>query len=214
MIALADSVVRRGGNVNRILSDAHAGEVDVHQLNCTYYSALGGDDERYLAARAIQLFARGVPQIYYVGLLAGENDHGGGRADGRGPRRSTDTTTVSARSRQHSDAPSSVAFSSSSAFETPTRPSTARSEWTSMPARHFAWSGTQTGRPAHSKSTWLRAARPSMTGDGSAPFSGEWLIGVLPRSPGHRRCGGRNPTTSVGVTGPCSGTFCSSPRLP
>ena len=34
----------------------------------------GGDDERYLAARAIQLFARGVPQVYYVGLLAGEND--------------------------------------------------------------------------------------------------------------------------------------------
>ncbi len=32
------------------------------------------DDDRYLAARAIQLFARGVPQIYYVGLLAGAND--------------------------------------------------------------------------------------------------------------------------------------------
>ena len=47
----------------------------MHQLNCTYYSALGEDDERYLAARAIQLFARGVPQIYYVGLLAGANDH-------------------------------------------------------------------------------------------------------------------------------------------
>ena len=65
---------RQGGNVNRILSDAHADGVDVHQLNCTYYSALDCDDERYVAARAIQLFARGVPQIYYVGLLAGEND--------------------------------------------------------------------------------------------------------------------------------------------
>jgi sucrose 6(F)-phosphate phosphorylase len=74
MIGLADSVVQRGGNVNRILSETHSAEVDVHQLNCTYYSALGGDDERYLAARAIQLFSRGVPQVYYVGLLAGEND--------------------------------------------------------------------------------------------------------------------------------------------
>jgi hypothetical protein len=46
----------------------------VHQLNITYYSALDCDDERYLAARAIQLFARGVPQVYYVGLLAGAND--------------------------------------------------------------------------------------------------------------------------------------------
>ncbi len=71
---LAELVERRGGNVNRILSDAHADEVDVHQLNCTYRSALGDDDERYLAARAIQLFARGVPQVYYVGLLAGLND--------------------------------------------------------------------------------------------------------------------------------------------
>jgi sucrose phosphorylase len=76
MLRLADLVERQGGNVNRILSDAHAdGGVDVHQLNCTYYSALDRDDDRYVAARAIQLFARGVPQVYYVGLLAGENDH-------------------------------------------------------------------------------------------------------------------------------------------
>ena len=87
MAGLAARVQAQGGNVNRILSDAHAGTGDVHQLNCTYYSALGEDDERYLVARAIQLFARGVPQIYYVGLLAGANDHaavertGEGRAD-------------------------------------------------------------------------------------------------------------------------------------
>ena len=73
MSVLAEGVVAGGGNVNRILGDAGAGP-DVHQLNCTYYSALGADDDRYLAARAIQLFARGVPQLYYVGLLAGEND--------------------------------------------------------------------------------------------------------------------------------------------
>ena len=76
MLRLANLVERQGGNVNRILSDAHAdGGVDVHQLNCTYYSALDRHDDRYVAARAIQLFARGIPQVYYVGLLAGENDH-------------------------------------------------------------------------------------------------------------------------------------------
>jgi sucrose phosphorylase len=75
MRALADRVQRQGGNVNRILSERGGEEVDVHQLNCTYYAALDCDDERYLAARAIQLFAKGVAQIYYVGLLAGENDH-------------------------------------------------------------------------------------------------------------------------------------------
>ena len=86
---LADRTVERGGNVNRILSALAPGELDVHQLNCTYYAALDRDDDRYIAARAIQLFARGVPQIYYVGLLAGDNDHdavartGDGRAINR-----------------------------------------------------------------------------------------------------------------------------------
>ena len=89
MLELASLIERRGGNVNRILSSRHAEDVDVHQLNCTYYSALGCDDDRYLAARAIQLFARGIPQIYYVGLLAGANDRlameqtGDGRAINR-----------------------------------------------------------------------------------------------------------------------------------
>jgi sucrose phosphorylase len=89
MLRLAAHVGDRGGNVNRILSNAHADGFDVHQLNCTYYSALNGDDERYIAARAIQLFAKGVPQVYYVGLLAGENDRlavertGDGRAVNR-----------------------------------------------------------------------------------------------------------------------------------
>ena len=83
MTALADEITARGGNINRILGD-RAGGVDVHQLNCTYYSALGADDGRYLAARAIQLFARGVPQLYYVGLLAGENDHAAVQRTGDG----------------------------------------------------------------------------------------------------------------------------------
>jgi sucrose phosphorylase len=29
-------------------------DFDVHQINCTYYSALANDDDAYLAARAIQ----------------------------------------------------------------------------------------------------------------------------------------------------------------
>jgi sucrose 6(F)-phosphate phosphorylase len=75
MRALADLAVRHGGNINRLLTPGRAvGSVDAHQLNLTYYSALDEDDDRYLAARAIQLFARGTPQIYYVGLLAGSND--------------------------------------------------------------------------------------------------------------------------------------------
>lgn len=47
---------------------------DTYQINCTYYSACGADDRQYYIARCVQFFAPGIPQMYYVGLLAGEND--------------------------------------------------------------------------------------------------------------------------------------------
>lgn len=50
------------------------GKTSRYQLMCTYYSALGCDDRAYLLARAVQFFTPGIPQVYYVGLLAGEND--------------------------------------------------------------------------------------------------------------------------------------------
>jgi len=45
-----------------------------YQLNITYYSALDEDDDAYLLARIVQFYTPGIPQVYYVGLLAGEND--------------------------------------------------------------------------------------------------------------------------------------------
>lgn len=63
-----------GANVKKIYSSEAYNNLDVYQINSTYYSALGNDDASYLLARAIQVFAPGIPQVYYVGLLAGEND--------------------------------------------------------------------------------------------------------------------------------------------
>ncbi|MEH7116251.1 sucrose phosphorylase [Neobacillus vireti] len=73
---LVDVCLERGSNLSLILSDEHKAEdgFDVHQIRCSYYSVLNCDDDAYLAARAIQFFAPGIPQVYYVGLLAGEND--------------------------------------------------------------------------------------------------------------------------------------------
>lgn len=51
-----------------------ASNLDLYQVNCTFYDALSRDDKKYLMARAIQLFSPGIPQVYYVGLLAGSND--------------------------------------------------------------------------------------------------------------------------------------------
>ena len=43
-------------------------------MNCTFLDALGGRESDYLIARALQFFAPGIPQVYYVGLLGGTND--------------------------------------------------------------------------------------------------------------------------------------------
>jgi sucrose phosphorylase len=53
---------------------AAASNLDLYQVNCTFHDALGRDDLRYLLSRAIQFFLPGIPQVYYVGLLAGSND--------------------------------------------------------------------------------------------------------------------------------------------
>jgi sucrose phosphorylase len=65
---------QEGANVKKIYSSEAYNNLDVYQVNTTYYSALGNNDDAYLLARAIQFFAPGIPQVYYVGLLAGAND--------------------------------------------------------------------------------------------------------------------------------------------
>ncbi|MEM9648283.1 MAG: sucrose phosphorylase [Bacteroidota bacterium] len=53
---------------------AAASNLDLYQVNCTYFEALGKSETAYLMARAIQFFVPGVPQVYYVGLFGDDND--------------------------------------------------------------------------------------------------------------------------------------------
>ncbi len=69
-----DLLFEKGANVKRIYNTETYHNLDVYQVNCTYYSALGCNDAAYLIARAVQMFAPGIPQVYYVGMLAGKND--------------------------------------------------------------------------------------------------------------------------------------------
>ena len=69
-----EALFAKGANVKRIYNTTTYNNLDIYQINCTYYSALGNNDAAYLLARALQFFAPGIPQVYYVGLLAGEND--------------------------------------------------------------------------------------------------------------------------------------------
>lgn len=64
----------KGANVKKIYNTELYNNLDIYQINCTYFSALGNREDSYLLARAIQFFAKGIPMVYYVGLLAGEND--------------------------------------------------------------------------------------------------------------------------------------------
>ena len=72
--ALVETIHERSGGTSRLASGSGAANVDASQINCTFYDALGRRDAEYLIARAIQCFVPGIPQIYYVGLLAGRND--------------------------------------------------------------------------------------------------------------------------------------------
>jgi sucrose phosphorylase len=70
----SDELYKRGSNIKKSYSGPEYQNLDVYQINCTYYSALGCNENAYITARAIQFFTPGIPQVYYVGLLAGEND--------------------------------------------------------------------------------------------------------------------------------------------
>ena len=71
---LVEGIHDRSGGASRLATGAAASNLDLYQVNCTFYDALGRDDRRYLAARLVQLLLPGTPQVYYVGLLAGTND--------------------------------------------------------------------------------------------------------------------------------------------
>jgi len=72
--ALVEAIHERSRGASRQATGAAASNLDLYQVNCTFYDALGARDTEYLIARALQFFAPGIPQVYYVGLLAGSND--------------------------------------------------------------------------------------------------------------------------------------------
>jgi sucrose phosphorylase len=72
--ALVERIHANSRGQSRQATGAAASNLDLYQVNCTFYDALGRDDEAYLLARALQFFLPGVPQVYYIGLLAIQND--------------------------------------------------------------------------------------------------------------------------------------------
>jgi sucrose phosphorylase len=71
---LVEHIHAASGGQSRLATGVAATNLDLYQVNCTFFDAMARDERRYLLARAIQLFLPGIPQVYYVGLLAGHND--------------------------------------------------------------------------------------------------------------------------------------------
>ena len=88
--ALIDLVVSRGGFVKNL----HGQKNVYYQVNATFYSALGEDDKKMLLARAIQLFMPGKPQVWYLDLFAGKNDHAAVARAGEGGHKEINRTNL------------------------------------------------------------------------------------------------------------------------
>jgi len=91
--SIIDTVVKRGGYVK----DLHGQKNVYYQVNATYYSALGEDDKRMLLARAIQIFMPGKPQVWYLDLFAGKNDHEAVKRAGAGGHKEINRTNLTAK---------------------------------------------------------------------------------------------------------------------
>lgn len=87
---LIDTVVSRGGYVK----DLHGSKNIYYQVNATYYSALGEDEQKLLLARAIQLFMPGKPQVWYLDLFAGKNDYEAVKREGEGGHKEINRTNL------------------------------------------------------------------------------------------------------------------------
>lgn len=67
-------VTERGGRVKNLYGP-DGRKIAYYQINATFFSALGEDEQKLLMARAIQLFMPGIPQVWYLDLFAGKNDY-------------------------------------------------------------------------------------------------------------------------------------------
>jgi sucrose phosphorylase len=63
------------GGLTKNLYDADGKKIDYYQVNATFFSALGEDEQKLRLARAIQMFMPGMPQVWYLDLFAGKNDY-------------------------------------------------------------------------------------------------------------------------------------------
>ncbi len=91
--AIIERLLERGGRVKNLYG-ADGTKVSYYQVNATFFSALGENENRLLLARAIQLFMPGTPQVWYLDLFAGVNDTEAADAAGSGGHKEINRTNL------------------------------------------------------------------------------------------------------------------------
>ena len=72
--SIMNTIMERGGRVKN-LYDPSGNKISYYQINATFFSALGEDEQKLLLARVIQMFMPGIPQIWYLDIFAGKNNY-------------------------------------------------------------------------------------------------------------------------------------------
>jgi len=94
ILEMMDLIIERGGQVKNLYG-ADGKKISYYQVNATYFSALGENEQKLLLARAIQLFMPGIPQIWYLDIFAGANDHEAVLKAGKDGHKEINRTTLS-----------------------------------------------------------------------------------------------------------------------
>lgn len=92
--AVMTKIMGRGGRVKN-LYDPSGKKISYYQVNATFFSALGEDDQKLLLARAIQMFMPGIPQVWYLDVFAGKNNYEAADNGGSAGHKEINRTTLS-----------------------------------------------------------------------------------------------------------------------
>ena len=91
--AVMNTIMERGGRVKN-LYDPSGNKISYYQVNATFFSALGEDEQKLLLARAIQMFMPGIPQVWYLDIFAGKNDYKAADNGGSAGHKEINRTTL------------------------------------------------------------------------------------------------------------------------
>jgi sucrose phosphorylase len=88
------NILDRGGRVKNLYGP-DGKKISYYQVNATFFSALGEDEQKLRLARAVQMFMPGIPQVWYLDLFAGKNDYAAADKGGTGGHKEINRTTLS-----------------------------------------------------------------------------------------------------------------------